>query len=77
MSLSSRRSFGAAERRNAETLIALALAEDLGAPGDLTGQSTIPENARGAARFVARSPGVLSGLPVVALLAERLSLVEG
>ena len=85
-------------RRNAETLIELALAEDLGtetphlrmnveagrieldfhadaeAPGDPTGSTTIPANGRGSARFVARSAGVVSGLPVVELLARRLGL---
>lgn len=87
------------ERRNAETLMELALAEDLGtampalglggarggvvlnlAPppggfsGDLTGESTIPENARGAAVFVSRRDGVVAGLPVLRLLAGRCGL---
>jgi nicotinate-nucleotide pyrophosphorylase (carboxylating) len=69
--------FGDAERANASTLIDLALAEDLGRVGDLTATLTIPSRARGAARFVARSAGVIAGLPVVALLAERFELVEG
>ena len=47
---------GPAEHDNAETLIALALAEDLGQAGDLTARATIPESARGAARFSARQP---------------------
>ncbi len=66
--------FGSAERTNAETLIALALAEDLGAAGDLTAQATIPESARGSANFAARTSGVVAGLPVVALLADRFGL---
>ncbi|MBV8558579.1 MAG: carboxylating nicotinate-nucleotide diphosphorylase [Planctomycetaceae bacterium] len=66
--------FGAAERRNAEVLIDLALAEDLGQSGDLTATVTIPSQARGAARFVARTEGVVAGLPVVAILAERFEL---
>jgi nicotinate-nucleotide pyrophosphorylase (carboxylating) len=69
--------FGVAERANAETLIALAVAEDLGPSGDLTGQATIPAHARGAARFEARADGVLAGVPVVALLAERFGLASG
>ena len=39
--------------------------------GDITSESTIPENARGAASFVARVPGVVSGLPVLKLIAQR------
>ncbi len=59
---------------NALHLIDLALAEDLGpesGPGDLTGRLTIPEAAAGSARFVARSAGVLAGLPVLELLCGR------
>jgi nicotinate-nucleotide pyrophosphorylase (carboxylating) len=77
MPIASQPSFGAAERACAETLIALALAEDLGPAGDLTSCATIPEGAQGAARFVARASGVLSGLPVVGLLAERVGLRTG
>ena len=47
-----------------------ALAEDLGQKGDITSCSMIPAAAQGAARLVARSPGVLAGLPVVELLAR-------
>jgi nicotinate-nucleotide pyrophosphorylase (carboxylating) len=77
MAIPAEPSFGAAERRNAETLISLALAEDLGDAGDLTAQATIPEQAQGAAKFVARAAGVLAGGPVVALLADRLGLSAG
>ncbi len=66
--------FGPAETANATTLIDLALAEDLGQIGDITASATIPSQARGAARFVARTKGVIAGLPVVALLAERFDL---
>jgi len=57
--------FGPAERDNAAALIVMALAEDLGKPGDITGLATIPAGAVGSARFVARSAGVLSGLPIL------------
>jgi nicotinate-nucleotide pyrophosphorylase (carboxylating) len=61
---------------NALTLINLALAEDLSSEiGDLTSRLTIPEQARGSARFVARAAGVLAGLPVLQLLGERYHLV--
>jgi len=66
--------FGAEESRNAQTLIRLALDEDLAAVGDLTGTATIPEDAQGAARFVARSEGVLAGLPILELLARQFGL---
>ena len=62
------------EARNAETLIALALAEDLAQVGDITCAATIPCQARGTARFVARAPGVLAGLPVAAHLVGRFQL---
>ncbi len=86
------------ERRNAETLIELAMAEDLGTamPGfhldrasgriafdlseassngrDVTTESTLPQNARGSARFVARTTGVVSGLPVLGMIADRFGV---
>jgi nicotinate-nucleotide pyrophosphorylase (carboxylating) len=62
------------ERRTAETLIALAKAEDLGQVGDLTSMAVIPRHAEGAANLVARSPGVLAGLPVVERLAAEFEL---
>jgi nicotinate-nucleotide pyrophosphorylase (carboxylating) len=70
-----------AERDNAKILIDLALKEDLsladGVTADVTGEITIPENAVGSARFVARSHGVLSGLPVLRRLAKHFELDDG
>lgn len=66
-----------AEIAAAEVLISLALAEDFGPGGDLTARATIPAEALGAARFVAREPGVVAGLPVVARLARRMGLGGG
>lgn len=43
-------------------LVALALHEDLEHGGDVTAAATIPADARGRARVVARRAGVLSGL---------------
>jgi nicotinate-nucleotide pyrophosphorylase (carboxylating) len=61
---------------NALNLINLALAEDfLPEMGDLTSRLTIPEDAMGSARFIARSSGVLAGLPVLQLLGVRYSQV--
>ena len=86
-----------AARRNAATLIELAIAEDLGLPvpalrldvpsgsvvlehgevgstGDITSTNAIPRDARGSARFVARSTGVLAGMPVLRMVADRFGL---
>ena len=59
-----------------DALIAQALAEDLGQMGDITSTATIPSHARGAARLVARSPGVLAGLTVVERLVAEFELVD-
>jgi nicotinate-nucleotide pyrophosphorylase (carboxylating) len=66
--------FGEREQRNAETLIALALAEDLGQLGDITSAATIPSDARNAGWFVARSAGVLAGMGVLELLIAEFGL---
>ncbi|WP_165072806.1 carboxylating nicotinate-nucleotide diphosphorylase [Paludisphaera rhizosphaerae] len=66
--------FGEPERLNAQALIHLALAEDLGDRGDATTTAVIPEAARGSARLVARTAGVLAGLPVVALVLEAFDV---
>jgi nicotinate-nucleotide pyrophosphorylase (carboxylating) len=48
-----------------EELVARALAEDLG-DGDITSDSTVPEEARARARIVQKQPGVVFGLAAVA-----------
>jgi nicotinate-nucleotide pyrophosphorylase (carboxylating) len=48
-----------------EELVGRALAEDLG-DGDITSDSTVPEDARARARIVQKQPGVVYGLAVVA-----------
>lgn len=62
----------AEERTAAETLIGLALAEDLGSEGDVTSTILIPESARGRVQIVARQSGVLAGLPLVQLVFARV-----
>jgi nicotinate-nucleotide pyrophosphorylase (carboxylating) len=52
-------------REPLEQVVARALAEDLGG-GDITAESTVPEQARARARIVQKAPGVVSGLAVVA-----------
>jgi nicotinate-nucleotide pyrophosphorylase (carboxylating) len=49
-------------------LVELALAEDLGTTGDRTSLSTIPADKSASAAFVARTPGVVAGLPAAALV---------
>ena len=84
-------------RRNAETLIELAFAEDLGTPQpclrfdawtgqtvleffgnaaqpvDRTSENMIPVEAHGAGVFVARSAGIVAGLPLLPMVATRFS----
>ena len=50
-----------------EPVVRMALAEDLGRAGDLTGQACLPEGARMRAVFAARRPGVLAGVDCVRL----------
>jgi nicotinate-nucleotide pyrophosphorylase (carboxylating) len=54
------------------TLIDLALAEDLGDAGDVTSRATIPEGQFGKAAFVARAPGVLAGMEAAVYVFERV-----
>lgn len=60
--------FTAPEKLACRRLIELALAEDLGAEGDATSRAVIPIELQGSARFVARSTGVVSGLPAAELV---------
>jgi nicotinate-nucleotide pyrophosphorylase (carboxylating) len=55
--------FTAAEADACRRLLDLALQEDLGANGDLTSQAVIPPDLPGRAALVARSAGVIAGLP--------------
>jgi nicotinate-nucleotide pyrophosphorylase (carboxylating) len=56
-----------------EDAVTRALAEDLGRAGDITSTATVPEDTQGRAVVVARKPGVVSGLPLVAAAFRRLS----
>ncbi|MDA1102334.1 MAG: carboxylating nicotinate-nucleotide diphosphorylase [Gemmatimonadetes bacterium] len=49
-----------------------ALAEDLGEAGDVTSESTIPEDAHTTAHFVVRAPGCIAGLGVALRVFELL-----
>jgi nicotinate-nucleotide pyrophosphorylase (carboxylating) len=60
------------EPQQVQSLVAAALAEDLADGADVTTVATVPAGASGTADLVARSPGVVAGLPV-ACLAFRLA----
>ena len=55
-------------------LVALALAEDLGA-GDRTSEATVPERARARGRLLAKQDLVVCGLPLLPPVFERLGPV--
>jgi nicotinate-nucleotide pyrophosphorylase (carboxylating) len=57
---------------NADSLIHLALEEDLGELGDVTSRATLPAKQRSFARMVAKSPGVVAGLPIVRRVFEHI-----
>ena len=55
-----------------EPVVLAALEEDLGRAGDLTSQACIPADARFAAVFAARKPGVIAGLDCARIAIEAL-----
>ena len=64
--------FGTSEQSAAETLIALALAEDLSSVGDLTCAALIREDEQAAVQVVARRDGILAGSPIGRRVFARL-----
>jgi nicotinate-nucleotide pyrophosphorylase (carboxylating) len=56
-----------------EALVRRALEEDLGNGIDVTSVATVPFDLEGVADFVARTPGVIAGLPVVRAVLEITS----
>jgi nicotinate-nucleotide pyrophosphorylase (carboxylating) len=56
-----------------EDVVTRALTEDLGRAGDVTSIATIPEDATAHAIVVARKPGVIAGLPLVAAAFRKLA----
>ena len=60
--------FSAEAALTARRLVDLALAEDLTPAGDRTSESVIPATAVATAVFVARSGGVIAGLPVARIV---------
>lgn len=54
-------------------LVSAALAEDLGALGDVTSAVIVPEERGGRAELIARDPGVLAGRPAAEEVLRRFS----
>jgi len=52
------------------SVVAAALAEDLGAAGDITSAATVPAGSRCTVHVVPRSAGVLAGLPTLLVVAD-------
>ncbi len=57
--------------RSIDTLIELALQEDIGI-GDITTEATVPPSQNGIGTLIAKSDGVLAGLPVAERTFEKL-----
>ena len=64
--------FGTSEQSAAETLIALALSEDLSSVGDLTCAALIQPDEQAAVQVVARQAGILAGSPIGRRVFTRL-----
>jgi len=62
--------FSPSEAAACRALIDLAIAEDLGTTGDRTSLATIPAGTMGRAAFIARSAGVVAGLPAAAMVCQ-------
>jgi nicotinate-nucleotide pyrophosphorylase (carboxylating) len=60
--------FISAEAEACRRLVEMALQEDLGPVGDLTSSAVIPADLAGNAVFVARTAGVIAGLPAAAMV---------
>jgi nicotinate-nucleotide pyrophosphorylase (carboxylating) len=64
--------FSTEETAACRRLVALALEEDLGAVGDRTSQAVIAASSQARTQFVAKSAGVLAGLPALVLVLEAV-----
>jgi len=55
-----------------DKLIALALQEDLGSPGDITSNFTLSDDATASAKIVAKESGVIAGIPVASRVFRKV-----
>jgi nicotinate-nucleotide pyrophosphorylase (carboxylating) len=60
------------DQRAAETLIDLALQEDLADKGDITSEATLSPDAVICGQIVAKAEGILAGLPIIALVYRKV-----
>src|SRR5262245_21307532 len=65
--------FSRAESDSCRRLVEIALAEDLGSAGDITSKAIIPADLLGKAAFVARQPGVLSGMQSAEMVCRAIN----
>jgi nicotinate-nucleotide pyrophosphorylase (carboxylating) len=59
-----------------ESLIRIAIAEDLDGAVDVTSVATIPEEQSAVAEFWSRKPGVIAGIPVVCAVFEICGITD-
>jgi len=60
------------DKMDLEPLLAAALFEDTGMRGDLTSLALVPHAAQGSADTVARTAGIVAGIPLVSLIVSRV-----
>jgi nicotinate-nucleotide pyrophosphorylase (carboxylating) len=59
-----------------QTLIDLAIAEDLGGGVDITSDATVPEEQLSTAEFVTRKPGVIAGIEVAIEVLRTVGVID-
>ena len=59
-----------------ESLIRIAIAEDLDGAVDVTSVATIPEEQNAVAEFWSRKPGVIAGIPIVCAVLEICGITD-
>ena len=59
-----------------ESLIRIAIAEDLDGAVDVTSVATIPEEQSAVAEFWSRKPGVIAGIPIVCAILEICGITD-
>lgn len=64
------------DSKNLESLIRVAIAEDLNGASDVTSVATIPENQSAVAEFRSRKSGIIAGIPVVCAVLEICGVTD-
>lgn len=60
------------DQARAETLVRLALEEDLGEQGDITSRATLPAETRLCGRLISKADGIIAGLPLVETVYRKI-----